>query len=315
MLALIVAVMSSACFATNPYTAGTDQAKLWDAIDTNFIVLKGPPAQLQRSSSGQMHAALRELDEAMPSNAGATQIDDFPSDDASPALLDIKWSRSNISSSTVDIVICTTINSGSATPSAAVATISRGESSAYADGGNHTGTISVRNGGAATSTASAPTCIACAIGGQTTGATGAPGSVSTGGFATATTSNSDCSAIVQGGDESTRGGAASATSTGTNSNATAFGGNSTKKYTVAGFPPHSVGHKGGDATAQSTATSVAHGGRGADNAASPNISGSGGDATINGAANSSTETATGGDPGAASDGATAGATGQTYINQ
>lgn len=261
-----------------------------------------------------MHNALRGIDQAMSGIAGEVQIDNYPTDDAQPGLVKILWSASPIESNSVDIVICTTANSNQATPAQARATISRGESSAFADGGNYFG-AGTFNGGAAMANASAPLCIACAIGGKATGAAGRPNSCSTGGEAAASTSGSESSAIAQGGDESTRGGNATARSSGTDSHATAFGGNSTKRYLKATPTPHLVGHKGGNATAQSTATSIARGGNGAESDGTGHQSGDGGDATINGAAGSTTEICNGGDPGSATNGSTPGSQGSATINQ
>lgn len=315
LVLFVTACCGSLCFArTNPYLAGSNEAALWDAIEANCWVLKGPPAQLQWLDSTQMHNALRGIEAAMSAGAGATQIDNYPSDDAAPAYLKIRWSRSTISSSSVDIVICTTANSSAATPAQAQSDIRRGESSAYADGGNYTGSGNF-DGGDAVAEASAPMCLAVAIGGKANGAAGHPNSCSEGGDATATTSNSDSSAIAQGGDESTKGGSGSATSTGSSSSATAFGGNSTKRYLVPSLTPYFVGHKGGTAVAQSTGNSIAHGGNGANSSGRGNISGDGGDATINGAASSSSEICTGGDPGDAVNGSTAGSAGNPVINQ
>jgi len=295
-----------------------EQYAFWAELDAIGVDARIAPPPYLRSAS---HAKFRAIHQYMHVTCGFTgpiEIDWMALNEG-PAggfsSIKIRWAVDSCSSAAGNIIVIATSGDVTAgTPITPVATVSGGESTAYADGGDRGGQMGTGGAAAATARVSAPKCWAYSYGGQCIDL-----SAGSGGAATSTTNNSESTAAAYGGDFSKTGGTATANSTGSQSDAFAYGGESRGVKWAANRPARTIGNKGGNATASSTRTTVAAGGKGAPNKYSPNVSGDGGDATVNNASASTSETATEGAAGAATgepgNMATAGSAGTPTTNQ
>ncbi len=267
----------------------------------SFLIYQGPPPfLLQKAGEDEtLHDQLRALDKAMDGVAAMVQIDNYPTSETPPATpvnISIVWKRGTVSSGVQGIIVATTKDEDAKTPAKASATSSAGESSAYAGGGDYTSNGAF-NGGESIATTTGLKSRSHAVGGRTRDAATDISSTGTGGLATASSTMNESQATAYGGTLSGTGGAATATARGTSLGlAYAYGGRSTGSHKDS--DGHTIGNKGGNATASGKSYGQASGGQGADvlKGAKGDVSGDGGDAKATGG---NPPLATGGQPGKA----------------